>query len=201
MRVDNGAPWGSWSDLPTALALWLIGLGIDMHWNTPRRPQENGVIERSQGLVNTWAEPRQCRTLRQFQTRLRHEDYLQRDVYPAIQKQPRIVAFPELKHSGRDYTARWERRHWSWDRVLTHLSTYCVPRHVDQSGKIGLYHRKLFVGNRHCGRGVHLSFDPERLEWLVTDEQGNQLRAISATDWTPHAVRTLQVPGPAKRRN
>jgi hypothetical protein len=27
-RVDNGVPWGSWGDLPTDLALWLIGLGV-----------------------------------------------------------------------------------------------------------------------------------------------------------------------------
>jgi hypothetical protein len=30
LRVDNGNPWGDWSDLPTALALWLIGLGLDV---------------------------------------------------------------------------------------------------------------------------------------------------------------------------
>jgi transposase InsO family protein len=35
-RVDNGAPWGSWGDFPTALALWVIGLGVGMHWNRPR---------------------------------------------------------------------------------------------------------------------------------------------------------------------
>ena len=35
LRVDNGKPWGSWSDLPPALALWVIGLGIDMLWNDP----------------------------------------------------------------------------------------------------------------------------------------------------------------------
>jgi hypothetical protein len=27
VRVDNGPPWGSREDLPTAFALWLIGLG------------------------------------------------------------------------------------------------------------------------------------------------------------------------------
>jgi hypothetical protein len=26
LRVDNGHPWGSWSDLPRDLALWVIGL-------------------------------------------------------------------------------------------------------------------------------------------------------------------------------
>ena len=28
-RLDNGQPWGGWSDLPKPLALWLVGLGID----------------------------------------------------------------------------------------------------------------------------------------------------------------------------
>ena len=45
-RVDNGWPWGSRGDFPTELALWMIGLGIGMHWNNPHRPQENGVVER-----------------------------------------------------------------------------------------------------------------------------------------------------------
>src|SRR5580765_8532727 len=35
MRVDNGTPWGSSDAVPTPLALWLIGLGIGMHWNDP----------------------------------------------------------------------------------------------------------------------------------------------------------------------
>src|ERR671934_175688 len=54
LRVDNGKPWGSWSDLPTALALWLLGLGIELHWNPPRQPQRNGVVERSQGTGKRW---------------------------------------------------------------------------------------------------------------------------------------------------
>src|SRR5262249_5578309 len=28
LRFDNGFPWGNWNDLPTALALWLAGLGV-----------------------------------------------------------------------------------------------------------------------------------------------------------------------------
>ena len=35
LRVDNGKPWGSWSDLPPPLALWLIGLGVAVIWNDP----------------------------------------------------------------------------------------------------------------------------------------------------------------------
>ena len=39
------------------LALWLIGLGIEVIWNPPRCPQANGVVERSQGTGKRWAEP------------------------------------------------------------------------------------------------------------------------------------------------
>jgi hypothetical protein len=74
------------------------------------------------------------------------------------------------------------------------MSGYCVRRRVDQCGKIGLYHDKLYVGTLHKGCDVHLQFDPERLEWLVSDDQGRQLRAVPADGWTPDAVRRLRVP-------
>src|SRR3989442_7242466 len=80
-RVDNGTPWGSWSDLPTDLALWLVGLDIGMIWNHPRTPQENGVVERSQGTGKRWAEPRACTSVEDLQARLTTMDQIQREDY------------------------------------------------------------------------------------------------------------------------
>src|SRR5262249_59416637 len=57
LRVDNGVPWGSDDGHPTELACWPIGLGIELVWNPPRRPQANGAIERSQGEPKDWAAP------------------------------------------------------------------------------------------------------------------------------------------------
>jgi hypothetical protein len=193
LRVDNGAPWGSWNDLPPVLALWVIGLGVNMHWNRPNCPEENGVIERSQALAQAWGEPGQCRTVRQFQNRIHREDQLQREVYPSINGLPRMTAYPALKHSGRRYSIRWERRHWNWERVPAHLAGYAVPRQVDSSGKIGLYGGKLYVGTLHQGRAVYVQFDPERIEWIVSDLRGRQLRAVAADQLTAHAVRTLRL--------
>src|SRR5205823_7991421 len=51
IRVDNGVPWGSDDGGPTELACWLVGLGVGVVWNPPRRPQANGVVERSQGAA------------------------------------------------------------------------------------------------------------------------------------------------------
>src|SRR5579872_5091398 len=60
IRVDNGAPWGGWSDLAPALALWWVGLGITPIWNHPHCPKENAFVERCNGLVGSWAEPSLC---------------------------------------------------------------------------------------------------------------------------------------------
>jgi transposase InsO family protein len=57
LRVDNGAPWGTRGDLPTDLQLWLLGMGMAISANPPHRPQDNGVVERSQGTGKRWGEP------------------------------------------------------------------------------------------------------------------------------------------------
>jgi hypothetical protein len=197
IRVDNGSPWGSAGDLPTEFALWLIGLDIDMLWNPPRRPQDNGIVERGQGLAKNWAEPHLCHSLAQLQRRLNEEDRVQREEYPSISGQPRTTAYPHLKHSGRTYSWPWERTHWSWQRVLDHLSGYAVERRVDTSGKIGLYHHKLYVGTMHKGRQVHVQLDPLRHEWIVSDVQGQQLHRTAAWMLTAVRVQRLQVSSPA----
>lgn len=193
IRVDNGAPWGSCNDLPPQLALWIIGLGIDMHWNTPCRPQENGVVERSQGLAIRWAEPKRHVTVREFQKRIDQEDSLQRERHRVIDGRTRCEAYPELKTAGETYSYRWEQTHWDWGRVRQHLSQYAVTRHVDCSGKIGHYGSRLYVGTLHKGKTIFVQFDPDQVVWLITDEQGHHLHQIPA-QLTPTAIRTQTVP-------
>src|SRR5262249_38166991 len=112
LGVDNGKPWGSWRALPTALALWLIGLGIEMLWNPPRRPQANGVVERSQGTAKRWGDPGSCASVAQLQRELDEADRLQRERYPLVQGRSRWDLYPGLQHSGRPYTARHEPEQW-----------------------------------------------------------------------------------------
>jgi hypothetical protein len=192
LRVDNGGPWGSCNDLPPQLALWFIGLGVRMHWNPPRQPQQNGVIERTHGVALCWGEPKQCRSVREFQTRIDHEDSVQREMYRAINGRSRMAAYPELRHSDRTYTLAWEQRHWDWNRVLEHLSEYVVARRVDCSGKIGHYGGQLYVGHMHKGTLVYVQFDPDRVEWVINASDGRHLRSLPAK-LKPRAVRTLSI--------
>src|SRR5262249_9100183 len=79
VRRDNGHPWGGWYDLPTTFALWLIGLGLKVHFNPARQPQENGVIERFNGLGQRWAEVSKCRSVAEAQAHLDEVDEIQRE--------------------------------------------------------------------------------------------------------------------------
>lgn len=57
IRVDNAAPWSPWADLPAALALWWVGLGIEPIFNPVHCPKENAFVERCNGLIEPWGEP------------------------------------------------------------------------------------------------------------------------------------------------
>jgi hypothetical protein len=193
IRVDNGNPWGSWGDLPTPWALWLIGLGIGMIWNPPRRPQDNGVVERSQGVARNWAEPDRCRSPAELQRRLDEEDRVQREFYPHGSFGSRLEAYPGLAHSGRPYSAAWEREHWSWERVLAHLSEVMVRRQVDRCGKIGLYHDKLYVGTVNRGREVVVQFDAGACQWVISDPSGAELCRRELTQFDAAALCRLRM--------
>ncbi len=193
--MDNGKPWGSWSDLPPALALWLIGLGIDMLWNDPRCPQQNGVVERSQGTSKRWAEPHACQAPAELQTRLDEDDRLQRERYPLAQGRSRWDLFPGLVHSGRPYREADEEAVWDLQRVCEHLAGYAVPRRVDRQGKVSVYNRNLYVGVVHGGKPVAVQFDPEARHWLISDSAGRQLRTQPAPEISAASIRGLQLPG------
>jgi transposase InsO family protein len=195
LRVDNGKPWGSWSDLPPALSLWLIGLGLEVVWNDPRRPQQNGVVERSQGTGKRWAEPDTCQSVAELQGRLDGDDTLQRERYPLAQGQSRWQLFPGLKHSGRPYREEDEAERWSLERVREQVAGYALSRRVDSQGKVSVYNRNLYVGVVHKGQPVWVQFDPDQGCWLLSDRAGRQLRTPPAPEINAESIRGLQLAG------
>jgi hypothetical protein len=192
-RVDNGWPWGSRGDFPTELSLWLIGLGIGMHWNNPRRPQENGVVERSQGTSARWCEPWTCRTPAELQARLERMDRLHREAYPYQRRLSRLQFFPGLVHSGRTYDPAAEAAQFEWSRVAEYLATIVSGRQVDSSGRVSLYNKNHYVGRLHQGKAVYVLYDPEFNEWVFADREGRQLSRRSAEQLSPERVINLNI--------
>lgn len=193
LRVDNGTPWGAVGGLPTALALWLIGAGVDLIWNPPRRPRRNGVVERSQDVGQDWAEPGTCASAAELRARLDELDRIQRDEYPALGGRTRREAYPGLSHSGRPYSRRHEARQWDLARVLSWLSEQAVPRRVDVNGKVSVYDRCHWVGRQHMGRPVWVTLDPDTTEWVIMAEGGAVLKRVAAAELTAERIRRLAV--------
>lgn len=183
--------------MPTVLALWLIGLGIDVIWNPPRQPQKNGVVERSQGTAKRWSEPDTCTSAEELQARLDADDRRQRDAYPSLAGRSRSAAHPELR---RPAPASWRRQAWSLTRVLDHLAGYVLPRRVDQVGNVSVYGRNLYVGKRAIGRTVYVTLDPHVKTWIVADEAGTMLKAEPAGELTASNIKALRLFSDDRRR-
>jgi hypothetical protein len=205
IRVDNGTPWGSAGDLPTDLALWLIGLGVEVIWNPPRCPQANGVVEHSQGTGKRWAEPATCADAAELQRRVDEQDGIQREEYPSIEGRSRAGAYPGLRHSGRPYRAEDEPGRWDLGRVVEHLAGYVAVRRVDGRGTFSLYNRSRYVGRALRGRDVYVSLDPLTAEWVYADRDGVCYHRQKAEELTVERVVGLSVsrhrdrPKPARR--
>jgi hypothetical protein len=193
VRVDNGTPWGSAGDLPTELALWLIGLGVEVIWNPPRKPQDNGVVERSQGTGKRWAEPHTCRDADELGRRLEEQDAIQREEYPSIKGRSRMEAFPGLKHSGRAYRPESEAVAWDLALVLRHLAGYVLTRRADAGGTVSLLNRNRYVSRTRAGRDVFVTLDPLTSEWVFSGPDGVEYRRQKAEELTADRIATLDV--------
>lgn len=203
IRVDNGAPWGTWSDLPPPLVLDWVGLGIGVIWNHPHCPKENAKVERCNGTVNRWGEPARCADYPAWEKKLAWLARVQRAEYPAVKGQSRLAAYPALSIPARPYAAAQEAEQWDLERVAQFLGAGRWPRQVSQRGQISLYGKAYQVGSRHGGKEVWVRFEAVTRQWVVQDQEGQELVRHAADQITRERIRQLQVAKPhasAKQR-
>jgi hypothetical protein len=192
LRVDNGVPWGNWNDLPTPFALWLVGLGLAVHWNDPGCPTQNPKIERAQGTGQRWGEPGRCDHVAQLQANLDEGDRIHREEYvtpPASGS--RLESFPDLRHSGRAYTRAWEKRTWSLRAVEAFLAEYVAIRQVSAAGHVTVYDHGRYVGKQYARSHVQVQYDPESHGWLISDHEGREIRRHPAPEITREQIAKL----------
>jgi hypothetical protein len=199
IQEDNGHPWGATGGLPTDLELWAAGLGVSMIHIPPRRPQANGTVEQSQGTGKRWAEPWQCSTWEQLQARIDQEDRLQREEYPFREGQSRLQRYPELRFSGRAYSASWEGMFWDLQAALQVLAGRVVSRKVSKDGKVSLYDWGYSVGRAYQGEMLQVSFDAQTQEWIFRRRPQEEVRRHRAHELTAERIIGLRVS--RERRN
>jgi hypothetical protein len=195
LRLDNGLPWANWNDLPMVLALWLVGLGINLIFNPPRQPQHNGVVEKSQDTGQRWCEPHTCRTVRQLQARLNAMDRLQREEYPSLQGRSRVSVFPALRQPLRCYSAAWEHEAWDLRRAQEYLGSFVALRRANKQGQISLYARRVSVGARQRGQWVVVQYVADGQAWLLSDSDGHLLREVAAPEISRARIMALDIAG------
>jgi hypothetical protein len=195
VRLDNGQPWGGWSDIPPDLALWLLGLGIALHWNRPRHKQGNAVIERGHGVCQRWVEPHTCQSPAELQTRLDYFTTLQRERYPAIDGQSRVDAFPALAAGGRPYDPAQEAEQWDEHRVWAVVGQRVWVRRVDKVGRISVLNRAVAVGRAWARQAVtvRVVVHADAPHWQIRDHQGVLLRQHPAPELRRDRLLALDV--------
>lgn len=185
MRFDNGRPWGDpVHRMPTALALWLVGLGIQPLFGRPRQSTDNAVVERGHGVLNGWVEPQQCADAAMLAARLEQFACLQRDVYPVQQQQPRQECFPELAGQPRRYCRQDEVQQWSLAAVFAYVARYVFSRRVEKNGRITVMTREYSLGRQYRAQSVTVQLEPQTAHWLVKDRHGTLVGSFSADQLT-----------------
>jgi transposase InsO family protein len=196
MRVDNGAPWATWADLPPAFALWLIGLGVKPIWNHPHCPKENAKVERCNGLVGNWGDPAACADFAAWQAHLAHVVVVQREQYRRRDGRTRLEAYPALEQIARPYAAAQEAATFDLERVKKYLAQGRWPRLVSKIGQITLYGKPYRVGRRWVGEQVWLRLDAETIEWVICGKDGEEVIRHPADQITTERIVNLQVAHP-----
>jgi len=195
LRLDNGAPWGGGNDLPPDLALWLLGVGLDLVWNRPRHNQGNAVIENGHGVCQRWVEPGTCPDVATLQTRLDWAVTTQRERYPSCAGESRLAAYPALAASGHPYDPAQEDKTWDAPRVWTWLADRVAVRRVNKVGRSSLANRAVWVGRPWARQEVtvRLAIADDAPVWVIRDGQGRLLRQHPAPELAAARIRALDV--------
>lgn len=193
VRVDNGYPWGTPRDLPSELALWLIGLGVEPIWNPAGQPTCNPKVERCNGLTQQWGELHRCADCAEAAAVLAEVARIQREEYPAIRGRTRLEAFPQLAVPRREYAPAGEGAMWDLSRVDAFLSRGCWRRRVDCNGRISIYGHGRSVGRAWAHQEVVLRFEASSRCWMVSDRDGELIKQLPVSELTRERIMALAV--------
>ena len=197
MRLDNGMPWGTQSTLPSAMGLWLVGLGIELRDGRPARSTDNAVVERSHGVLDQWVVPEQCADFTDCQQQLTWAVQTQRERYRLANRQTRRQSYPGLYTNERSYSPDAEPQQWSLDRVRHYLARFHFQRKVERNGQITLFANHYSAGRQYARQYIEIQLDASTDQWVMRDEYGHELRRQPAKELSYELISQLRL---AKRR-
>ena len=193
IRLDNGHPFAHTKDrdLPTNLALWLVALGIELIFNRPYSPQQNGTVECMQRVSACWATPRSCTSPQELQRRLdkvsSHHVCLYRS--RAHGDRTRSQRFPQLFANPRKYRPGMEDP----KRAQDYLAQFVLRRKVFSNGRLSVGRYQWTVGRKYRNQQVSVCFDPKSLRWQVFQVDGRCISQSHELDFSTRALKKLTI--------
>lgn len=179
VKVDHGRPLGDPTRLIIPpLALWLIGLDIEVVYIRPATPTDNPKVERMQGVTANWAEPHRCSSIKHLQQELDLVIDIQRNHYPSrvCGKMPRAKAFPQLNKGGRPF----EPEQFSLQPIYQALQHKSWSRTVSKVGQINLGGCVKSVGVKFKQQQVEIGLNLQSQSFIVTDQKQQTIKTFSA---------------------
>lgn len=197
MRFDNGTPWGTQRVLPSALGLWLVGLGIAPSYGRPARSTDNAVVERAHGVLNQWVDPNQCADFADCQKKLDWAVTMQREDYRPPKGQSRLQRYPELLTNPRTYETASDKDTWDVQLVAQYLTRFVFQRKVEKNGRFNLFANHYSVGRDYARQTLTITIDPQTNEWICQDETHTEIRRHPCRELDYEIISQLQL---AQRR-
>jgi len=165
------------SPFPSTLHLWLIALGIDVHFIAKSPPAEHSVIERGHQTVTKQAITGQTFTDgAALQASLSERlDFLNtRFPSRSLNGQAPLVAHPEAQHSRRPYRLEWEEAVLDMPRVYEYLAQARWFRRTSSLGQFSLGAHRYGLGKDFANRTLEITFDAQTQELICLSEDGQQ---------------------------
>lgn len=169
----NGSPT---DPMPSALTLYLRGLGVKHLLARPGTPTDQAHVERTHrtlaGLAFSQEAPAD---LTQLQKALDQERQIYNHQFPSRASdcagRPPLVAHPELLKPRRFYQVEQELALFNIQRVYEYLATFRFERKVSSSGQVSLGRQMYSVGRTNKGLALTICCDANKKQWVFLHKQ------------------------------
>lgn len=173
------------SPFPTLLHLWLIALGVTLHFGRHGRPTDQGMTERSHQLWD--GQVIQGMTFPNWQSlydALYHRRDFLNNILPcsSLDNQPPLVAYPQAHHSGRPYRLEWEAELLDLNRIFAYLERGRWFRRISNNGLFSLGGSVYYLGSGWKHQQIEITFDSASRQFHCFDAAAKLLKMLPLQD-------------------
>lgn len=168
---DNASP----SPFPTLIHLWLIALGIKVHFIESPPPAEHNLIERThQTLYHQAVAGRTFSDGDALAARLTERRHFLNHDFPtqALDNRAPLEAYPEAAHSGKPYRPEWEGAMLDRERVYNYLAQGRWFRRTSSQGQFSIGAQRYNAGTDCAEQQLEITFDSQTREWVCRSADG-----------------------------